>query len=184
MELKNVKLEHLKNLTFLNCNGKDLSVAVVDRGVGFSEQNNIYVSFSTDEVEKCGEDEALTVKSFAVLGYEEEYPIGTRIGDLEDVEPIKTSRYETVLSFSGIVTDIQEVPCGTIDKYTKDLKTGYLITIKTEDWSFVLNLANEDDILECFSKITGKEINKPTLYVPTVGERIKGVAKVIGVLFQ
>lgn len=185
MELKNVKLNHLKNLTIVNCNGTDLSVAVVNRGVEFSECNNIYVWFNADKVEKCIRDEDLAVKSFAVLECAEDYPDDMKIGDIGKVKPTIRSYFSTYLDFCGVVTDVQKIPDGSIDKYTKNPQMGYFITINTSEWSFVLNYCSASDVADVFSRITGmKKSDCYDCYIPKIGEQIKGIAQVIGVLFR
>lgn len=183
MELKDVKLNHLQNLTVVTCGDTELSVAVVDRGVKFAERNNIYISLSASEVCLCDETEDLGVESYAVLRSTEDYPEGTRIGDLDKVTPIKSSRFETYLNFCGVVTNVQKIPGGTIDRYTKDILVGYYIEIKTADLTFVLNLVSESDIFKAFSDITGIDREEKPNYVPKVGEVISGCADVIGILF-
>lgn len=183
MELKDVKLNHLKNLTVVNCDGVDLSVAVVDRGVEFSERNNIYISFSADKVEKRDTTENLAVESFSKIKYIKEYPAGTKIGDLDKVKPIKNSYFETYMDFCGVVTDVQKVPAGAIDKYTKNICLGHFVTIKTSELTFVLNLVTRSDIADAFFCITGNKKEAPSAYIPSVGHCVKGRAQVIGVLF-
>lgn len=177
MELKDVKLNHLQNLTVVSCGATELSVAVVDRDVKFAERNNIYISLSASEVNRYDNNEDVGIESFAVLKYSKDYPEGTRLGDLDNVVPIKNSRFETYLNFCGVVTNVQKIPAMTIDSYTKDILAGYYIEVKTTDLTFVFNLVSQSDV---FPNIT--EDGKPD-YVPKVGEVITGCAEVIGVLF-
>ena len=183
MELKDVKLNYLQNLTVVTCGDTELSVAVVDREVKFAERNNIYISFSASEVCLCDGNEDLGIESYAVLKSTEGYPEGTRIGDFDKVAPIKSSSFETYLNFCGVVTNVQKIPGGTLDRCTNDILVGYYIEIKTADLTFVLNLVSESDILKAFSDITGIDREETLNYVPKVGEVISGCAEVIGVLF-
>ena len=183
MELKDVKLNHLQNLTIVTCGDTELSVAVVDRGVKFAERNNIYISLSASEVCRCDETEDSGVESYAVLKCTEDYPEETWIGDIGKVAPIKSSSFETYLNFCGVVTNVQKIPHGTLDRYTKDILAGYYIEIKTADLTFVLNLVSKSDILKVFSDITNITKEEELNYVPEVGEVISGCAEVIGVLF-
>lgn len=183
MEIKDVKLNHLQNLTVVTCEDTELSVAVVDRGVKFAERNNIYISFSVSEVNRCDDNEELGVESFAVLKYVKHYPEGTRIGDLDKVDPIKSSGFETYLNFCGVVSNVQKIPEMTIDSHTKDILAGYYIEVKTAELTFVFNLVSQSDILKAFSDVTNIIDEGKSNYIPEVGEVITGCAEVSGVLF-
>lgn len=185
IELTNVKLKHTENLTSVSYNGTELKVAVVGKEIGFSEYNNIYISFSTDKVDGCAMTDADSIHSFEVLTYIEEYPKGTPICEIGagTIKPIKKPYYETYLDFCGTVVDVKKVPDCSLEKHTKDLQVGHFIMVKSKNMVFELSLATKADFARICSAITGKERNTSPASIPKIGERIKGRARVMGVLF-
>lgn len=184
MIIRDAKINHMRNLAIVDVDyhGNDIFVDLCDRGVDFSDHNDIYISFTTDKVEIFDEFDQEYIYSFSTLENLDGYPRGTKIGDIETTKPVKTSRINAYMAFRGTITSIEKVPEGSIDKYTKDLQMGRFITVKVQDMSFVINLQTKSDMMSAFPCIPKKQSGVQADIPLEIGQKIDGCARVLGCL--
>ena len=184
MIIRDAKINHMRNLAIVDVDyhGNDIFVDLCDRGVDFSDHNDIYISFMTEKVEICDEFDQEYIYSLSTLENLDGYPRGTKIGDIETTKPVKTSRIDAYMEFCGTITSIEKVPEGSIDKHTKDLQMGHFITIKVHDMSFVINLQTKSDTTRAFPRIPKIQSDVQSDIPLEIGQKIHGGAMVIGCL--
>ena len=71
----------------------------------------------------------------------------------------------------------------SIDKYTKDIQSGYFIKIKVNELVFDIELSTFADSENSFIKMIAEKSNLKQVFVPKAGDLICGEATVCGVLF-
>lgn len=182
MIIRDAKISHMRNLAIVDYDGNDIFVDLCDRGVDFSDHNDIYISFTTDKVEIFDEFHEEYIYSLSTLENLDGYPRGTKIGDIETTKPVKTSRIDAYMAFCGTITSIEKVPEGSIDKYTKDLQMGRFITVKVQDMSFVINLQTKSDMARAFPRIPKIQSDIQSDIPLEIGQKIDGCAMVRGCL--
>ncbi len=131
-----------------------------------------YINFNAEELQIIDEEsEKLQMKlePLVITTEEKEYPDGWTLGDMverSDEAPVVPFDW-TLMKFVGKVIDV-EAKRG-INHYTKDLMIGYYISIKTEDFSFVINAnPNHSSMFE--------EFKNAKIKIPKVGDLVSGTA--------
>ncbi|MGI6510201.1 MAG: hypothetical protein ACOX1L_06475 [Erysipelotrichaceae bacterium] len=147
-------------------------VARVDITGELNDCEDGYINYNAEELQIIDEEsEKLQMKlePFVITTEEKEYPDGWTLGDMaerSDEAPVVPFDW-TLMKFVGEVTDV-ETKRG-INPYTKDLMMGYFISIKTEDFSFVINAnPNHSSMFE--------EFRNAKIEIPKVGDLVSGTA--------
>jgi hypothetical protein len=157
MEIRDVPLTKTGKIVTVNIGDDSIKATLIDRGVNIKEKNNIYLSFITEKVELSND---LTE---SISNYEE--------------------KEEAFLRFCGKVTSVEKIPPMSIDKYTKNIQSGYFIKIKVNELVFDIELSTFADSENPFIKMIAEKSNLKQVFVPKVGDSICGDATVFGVLF-
>ena len=157
MEIRDVSLIKTGKIVTVNIGDDSIKATLIDRGVNIKEKNNIYLSFITEKVELSND---LTE---SISNYEE--------------------KEEAFLRFCGKVISVEKIPPMSIDKYTKDIQSGYFIKIKVNELFFDIELSTFANSENPFIKMIAEKSNLKQVFVPKVGDSICGEATVFGVLF-
>ena len=186
MELYNIQLSKLLNLTAIKIGDSLLNVSIAEREESLTDSKNIAIRFTTDKLTVLDGDYngKSYIESSAVLSERERYPKHATLDDIasDRITPTIEHYYKTYLDFIGEVVDVRENN-GLIDRFSDDLKLGKIVTIKTKDLTFDLNYTPEEDIQEVFAMMTNKDFKSSKPKRPSVGDYVQGKADVIGILF-
>ncbi len=129
-----------------------------------------YINLNAEKlqiIEKEGENLQMKLEPLVITTEEKKFPDGWTLGDMaerSDEAPVVPFDW-TLMKFVGKVIDV-EAKRG-INPYTKDLMMGYFISIKTEDFSFVINAnPNHSSMFENFKNAK--------IEIPKVGDLVFG----------
>ncbi len=131
-----------------------------------------YVDFSAEElqiIDEKSEKLQMKLEPLVITTEEKKFPDGWTLGDMaerSDEAPVVPFDW-TLMKFVGKVTDVESKR--GINPYTKDLMMGYYISIKTDDFSFVINAnPNHSSMFE--------EFKNSRIEIPKVGDLVSGIA--------
>ncbi len=147
-------------------------IARVDINDELNDYEYGYIDFYAEElqiIEKESENIKMKLEPLVITTEEKEIPEDEPIGSLiERYDELPIVPFDwTFMKFVGKVTDI-ETKRG-VNPYTKNLMLGYCISIKTEDFSFMINAdPNHSSTFEDFKN--------SKIEIPKVGDLVSGTA--------
>ena len=183
MIVENPKFESLKNLILVDCDGVLTPIALYKEIDSNTPVNSLYITFSTEEeLVPSDEGDPLTAHFFTELVSEEKstWPKGTSLGyivdHIEESEKASESKFKAFMTFVGVVKAVEKIR--GVDKYTKDARCGYLLTVETDAFTFDLFLSDFSDIFKS-SGFPERMWGYP-VRIPEIGDKIKGRADLMG----